>query len=300
MWAATAPTASGMASPTMSRGGPTAYRDGMNSTRTAEGDAARQVRFDASAASAHQFLKGRGALVTGAASGIGRACAVALADAGAFVYVVDLAEEAAERVAEEIGGAPCVADLSDPKAIDGLPADVDIVVNNAGLQHIAPLHQFPPDRFVLIQKIMVEAPFRIIRRTLPHMYARGWGRIVNLSSVHGLRASAFKGAYVAAKHAMEGLSKVAALEGAPHGVTSNCVNPGYVRTPLVEAQLADQARSHGVEESAVLEKVLLERSAIKRLIEPEEVASAVLWLCSEAAGFVTGASLPLDGGWTAH
>ncbi len=272
----------------------------MNTTRTTEGDAPRHAGLDASVVPASQFLKGRSALVTGAASGIGRACAVALADAGAFVYVVDLAKEAAERVAEEIGGSPRVTDLSDPATIDGLPTTIDIVVNNAGLQHIAPLHEFPPDRFALIQRIMVEAPFHIIRRALPHMYARGWGRIVNLSSVHGLRASAFKGAYVTAKHAMEGLSKVAALEGAPHGVTSNCVNPGYVRTPLVEAQLADQARSHGIAESEVLEKIMLERSAIKRLIEPEEVAAAVLWLCSENAGFVTGASLPLDGGWTAH
>ncbi|MCX3061218.1 3-hydroxybutyrate dehydrogenase [Streptomyces beihaiensis] len=247
-----------------------------------------------------QPLKDRTALVTGAASGIGRAVALALADAGARVYVVDVAAEAAERVARETGGEARVSDLSDPAAVEALPADVDIVVNNAGLQHVAPLHEFPVDRFTLIQKVMVEAPFRIIRRSLPHMYARGWGRIVNVSSVHGLRASPFKSAYVTAKHALEGLSKVAALEGAAHGVTSNCVNPGYVRTPLVEAQVADQARSHGIAESEVLGKIMLERSAVKRLIEPEEVASAVLWLCSESAGFVTGASLPVDGGWTAH
>lgn len=202
----------------------------MDTTRTTEGDAARHAGLDASLVPASQFLQGRSALVTGAASGIGRACAVALADAGAFVYVVDLAKEAAERVAEEIGGSPCVADLSDPTAIDGLPTAIDIVVNNAGLQHIAPLHEFPPDRFALIQKIMVEAPFHIIRRALPYMYARGWGRIVNLSSVHGLRASAFKGAYVTAKHAMEGLSKVAALEGAPWRHVE-LVNPGYTAPP---------------------------------------------------------------------
>ncbi|MEV7795935.1 3-hydroxybutyrate dehydrogenase [Streptomyces sp. NPDC087512] len=268
----------------------------MNSTRIIEGDAGPV----ASPVPADRFLTGRTALVTGAASGIGRACAIALADAGAHVYVVDLAGEAAERVAEEVGGVARVADLSDMEAVDALPADVDIVVNNAGLQHVAPLHEFPPDRFALIQRLMVEAPFRIVRRALPHMYARGWGRIVNISSVHGLRASPFKAAYVTAKHAVEGLSKVAALEGAPHGVTSNCVNPAYVRTPLVEAQVADQARSHGIAESEVLEKIMLERSAVKRLIEPGEVAAAVLWLCSENAGFVTGTSLPLDGGWTAH
>jgi len=247
-----------------------------------------------------RFLQGRTALVTGAASGIGRACAVALAAEGARVYVVDRARDAAHEAAKAIGGIACVTDLADPAAVEALPADADIIVNSAGLQHVAPLHEFPPERFALIQKVMVEAPFRIIRRVLPHMYAQGWGRIVNISSVHGVRASAFKGAYVAAKHGLEGLSKVAALEGASRGVTSNCVNPGYVRTPLVEKQIADQARAHGIAESEVLEDVMLERSAIKRLIEPEEVVSAVLWLCSESAGFVTGASLVLDGGWTAH
>jgi 3-hydroxybutyrate dehydrogenase len=132
------------------------------------------------------------------------------------------------------------------------------------------------------------------------MYGQGWGRIVNVSSVHGLRASAFKSAYVAAKHGLEGLSKTAALEGAPHGVTSNCVNPAYVRTPLVERQLTDQARVHGIPEERVLTDVLLQDSAVKRLIEPEEVAEAVAYLCGPHASFVTGTSLALDGGWTAH
>ncbi len=147
---------------------------------------------------------------------------------------------------------------------------------------------------------MVEAPFRILRRTLPHMYAQGWGRVVNISSVHGLRASAFKSAYVTAKHGLEGLSKTAALEGAPYGVTSNCVNPGYVRTPLVERQIAAQALAHGIPEEEVVERIMLDRTAVKRLIEPEEVAQLALWLCSPHASYLTGASLPLDGGWTAH
>ncbi|GEC10696.1 hypothetical protein SSP24_83510 [Streptomyces spinoverrucosus] len=132
------------------------------------------------------------------------------------------------------------------------------------------------------------------------MYAQGWGRIVNLSSVHGLRASAYKSAYVAAKHGLEGLSKTAALEGAPHGVTSNCVNPGYVRTPLVEKQIADQAAAHGVPEERVVTDLLLKDTALKRLVEPEEVAEAVAYLCTPEASFVTGTSLALDGGWTAH
>ncbi|MYS05922.1 SDR family oxidoreductase, partial [Streptomyces sp. SID6041] len=206
---------------------------------------------------------------------------------------------AAEAVAEAAGGRAQVADLADPDAIAHLPTEIDILVNNAGLQHIAPLTEFPPDRFELIQKVMVTAPFLLMRRTLPHMYDRGWGRVVNVSSVHGLRASAFKSAYVTAKHALEGLSKVAAIEGAPHGVTSNCVNPGYVRTPLVEGQIRDQAAVHGISEDDVLTEVMLARSPVKRLLEADEVAAAVLWLCGPHSGYLTGASLPLDGGWTA-
>jgi 3-hydroxybutyrate dehydrogenase len=176
-------------------------------------------------------LTPRAALVTGGGSGIGKACAAALAAAGAMVYVVDRDAEAAKAVAAEIGGEAHIADLADPAAIDALPAEADILVNNAGLQHVAPVTEFPPERFALIQQVMVTAPFLLMRRSLPHMYAQGWGRVINISSVHGLRASAYKSAYVAAKHALEGLSKVVAIEGAPHGVTSNCINPGYVRTP---------------------------------------------------------------------
>jgi 3-hydroxybutyrate dehydrogenase len=216
------------------------------------------------------------------------------------VHVVDRDGPAAEEVAAEVGGLAHVADLADPAVIDTLPGAVDILVNNAGLQHVAPLHEFPPEKFALLQQVMVTAPFLLIRRCLPHMYGRGWGRIVNISSAHGLRASRHKAAYVAAKHALEGLSKVAALEAAPHGVTSNCVSPGYVRTPLVTSQIAAQAAIHGIGEDEVVERVLLDRSAIKRLIEPEQVAALVLWLCGPAAAALTGASLPIDGGWTAN
>ncbi|MFJ5232378.1 3-hydroxybutyrate dehydrogenase [Kitasatospora sp. NPDC088391] len=245
-------------------------------------------------------LHGRTALVTGAASGIGRACAEAFAAAGARVYVVDLAAGPAEELAERIGGVAHVADLSDPDAVEALPTDADIVVNNAGLQHVAPVHEFPVERFTLIQRVMVEAPFRILRRTLPHMYEQDWGRVVNVSSVHGLRASPFKSAYVTAKHALEGLSKTVALEGAPYGVTSNCINPAYVRTALVERQIAAQALAHGIHEDEVVERIMLDRTAVKRLIEPSEVAQLAVWLCSPGASYITGASLPVDGGWTAH
>jgi len=238
--------------------------------------------------------------VTGGASGIGRSIAVAFAGAGACVTVLDRDVEAAKTVADEIGGLAVVADLADLDAIADLDLEVDIVVNNAGVQHIAPLESFPVERFSYILRVMLEAPFRIIQGALPHMYEHGWGRIVNVSSVHGLRASAYKSAYVSAKHGLEGLSKVAALEGAAHGVTSNCINPAYVRTALLEAQIADQARTHGITEGEVVEQVMLAPAAVKRLIEPEEVAALALFLCSANAASVTGSSFCLDGGWTAH
>ncbi|RZL67958.1 MAG: SDR family oxidoreductase, partial [Rhodococcus sp. (in: high G+C Gram-positive bacteria)] len=191
-------------------------------------------------------------------------------------------------------------DLLDTAALDDLRLDVDILVNNAGIQTVAPIVDFDPGAFRRIQTLMVEAPFLLIRAALPGMYARRFGRVINLSSVHGLRASEFKVAYVTAKHALEGLSKVTALEGAAHGVTSNCVNPGYVRTPLVEKQIADQAKAHDIPEDEVLEKVLLTEAAIKRLVEPAEVASLVGWLTSKNAGMVTGASYTMDGGWSAR
>ena len=238
--------------------------------------------------------------MTGGASGIGRAIAISFAEAGASVTVLDFNAEAAKAIADDIGGIAVVADLSDLDAIADLDLDVDIVVNNAGLQHVAPLESFPPERFSLILRVMLEAPFRIIRGALPTMYERGWGRIINVSSVHGLRASAYKSAYVSAKHGLEGLSKVAALEGGPRGVTSNCINPAYVRTAMLEAQIADQARTHGIPESEVVEQIMLARTAVKRLIEPEEVASLALFLCSRNADSINGASFCLDGGWTAH
>ena len=242
-------------------------------------------------------METRRALVTGAASGIGAACAQRLAADGVHVVAVDLDQAGLDALE---GVETLVADLSELDRLAELPTDVDILVNNAGVQQVAPVEQFPPERFSYIIRLMLEAPFRLIRQTLPHMYGAGWGRVVNISSVHGLRASPFKAAYVAAKHGLEGLSKVVALEGAAHGVTSNCVNPAYVRTPLVTAQLADQAATHGLSESEVLDKVLLEPVAVKRLIEPAEVAELVAVLCGPASASITGSSFVLDGGWTAH
>ncbi|MYT75144.1 MULTISPECIES: 3-hydroxybutyrate dehydrogenase [unclassified Streptomyces] len=246
-------------------------------------------------------LGGRTALVTGAAGGIGRACALRLAAAGAKVRAVDRDAAGLELLAEEAPGIePRVLDLTDLDAAEAAAAGTDVLVNNAGIQLVRPVEEFPPDVFHTVLTLMVEAPFRLIRGALPHMYGQNWGRIVNVSSVHGLRASAYKSAYVTAKHGLEGLSKTVALEGAAHGVTSNCVNPSYVRTPLVERQIADQATAHDIPEEQVLTQVMLRDSALKRLIEPEEVAEAVAHLCSPQASFMTGTSMILDGGWTAH
>jgi 3-hydroxybutyrate dehydrogenase len=245
-------------------------------------------------------LSGRTALVTGAGSGIGRATALRLARAGAHVRALDITPEAVAGVAALTGGTAEVVDLSDLDAVDRLDLTADIVVNCAGIQHVAPIVDFPTERFSQILRIMLEAPFRIIRGALPGMYERQWGRIINVSSVHGIRASEFKSAYVAAKHGLEGLSKVVALESAQYGVTSNCVNPGYVRTPLVDKQIADQAKAHGISEDEVLSGVMLASAALKRLVEPEEVAEMIVFLCSPPAASMTGISLVVDGGWSAH
>ncbi|MFM2720610.1 3-hydroxybutyrate dehydrogenase [Microbacterium mcarthurae (nom. nud.)] len=245
-------------------------------------------------------LSGRRALVTGGASGIGAAIARTFAEAGATVTVADLNAEGAEALAAEIGGRAWAVDLSDTAALADLRLDVDILVNNAGIQHVSPIEDFAPERFSFMLRLMLEAPFLLIRAALPGMYERGFGRVLNVSSVHGIRASAYKSAYVTAKHGLEGLSKTTALEGGPRGVTSVCIDPGYVRSPLVEKQIADQARAHGIPESEVLEKVLLKDAAIKRLVEPSEVASLAMWLAGPDAAMVTGTSYVMDGGWSAH
>ncbi|WP_214102849.1 3-hydroxybutyrate dehydrogenase [Acrocarpospora catenulata] len=263
--------------------------------------------------SVERDLAGRTALVTGAGSGIGRACARRLAEAGAHVIVADLRGDAAEKVAAEVGGIAVAVDLAEPGFLEGIrdqvpgtPAgedvrlSVDIIVNNAGFQHVAPIEEFPPEVFAKILRVMVEAPFKLVRAAMPYMKEGGWGRVVNISSVHGMRASPYKAAYVTAKHALEGLSKVIALEGGAYGVTSTCVCPAYVRTPLVENQIVAQAETHGIEPDEVVERIMLQPAAIKRLIEPDEVAEMVAYLCAPQGSFITGVSIPIDGGWSAR
>ena len=214
--------------------------------------------------------------------------------------MADRDQQQLEVSAAEIGATAWAVDLSETSALADLELDFDVLINNAGFQHVAPIDEFPPQIFSAMLRVMVEAPFLLVRAVLPHMYERGFGRIVNVSSVHGLRASPFKSAYVAAKHGLEGLSKVIALEGASRGVTSNTVCPGYVRTQLVSQQIAAQALAHGISEGSVVEDVMLKESAVKRLLEPEEVAEVVAFLCGPATSFSTGSSFVLDGGWSAR
>ena len=249
-------------------------------------------------------LSGKTALVTGAASGIGAAVARTLAEQGAAVIVVDLDTDRLQPLVDELGVRALGIDLSDiaglPDAVAEVAGGIDILVNNAGIQHVAPIQDFPIETFEFIQRLMLTAPFVLTRAVLPGMYERGWGRLVHISSAHGRRASPFKSAYVTAKHGLEGLSKVIALEGADKGVTSNCVNPGYVRTPLVQKQIVDQAKAHGMPEDEVLEKVILASSPVKRLMEPAEIAAAVAFLCGPASASITGSDLVMDGGWGAR
>ncbi len=246
-------------------------------------------------------------LVTGGGSGIGRAIAEAFAADGARVLLHDVSPEA-QAVAVGLGAAFLPADLADPEAVRDLAeraraaagGRVDILINNAGFQHIDAVEDFDDAIWAKMIQVMLIAPFQLTKRLLPAMKTAGWGRIVNISSLHGLVASPFKSAYVSAKHGVIGLTKTVALEAGAFGVTVNAVCPAYVRTPLVERQIADQARTMDIPADQVIEKVMLAQASIKRLIEPGEVAAFVMYLCSDAGAVMTGAAHLLDLGVTAR
>ena len=247
------------------------------------------------------------AVVTGAASGLGLAIAERLAADGATVVVSDINADAGRTVASRLGGIFVQADMArrvDCRALidQALAAcgTVHILVNNAGFQHVETIEAFPEDVWDRMQAVMLTAPFLLTKYAWPAMKRQGWGRIINIASIHGLVASPNKSSYTSAKHGLVGLTKAAALEGGAFGITANAICPAYVRTPLVDKQIDDQARTHGIPAAEVIEKIMLEPAAIKRLIEPAEVADFAAYLCSERAGVITGAALTMDLGWTAR
>ncbi len=251
-------------------------------------------------------FSGKVVLVTGAASGIGRAVAEAFAQDGADVLVNDVNVECA-AVADSIGGEFIQADLSKHEETRMLAQKalsrrgrVDILINNAGFQHVAPIEEFSEETWISMIQVMLVAPFQLIKWLVTAMKQEGWGRIINIASIHGLVASPYKSAYVSAKHGIIGLTKTVALEVASSGITVNSICPAYVRTPLVEKQINTQAATHGLSENDVIETIMLEPTAIKRLIEPQEIAEFALYLASEKAKSMTGAAHLMDLGWTAR
>lgn len=249
----------------------------------------------------------RVAIVTGGASGIGLACAERLARESCSVIIADVNADAGGEQARRLNGHFVAADLSRKdgcrKLVDEalrLHGAVHILVNNAGYQHVSPIEEFPEEQWERMIALMLTAPFLLTRYCWPAMKKQKWGRIVNIGSIHALIASPFKVGYIAAKHGLVGITKTAALEGGEHGITANVICPAYVRTPLVDSQIADQAKANRMSPDEVIEKVMLAPAAVKRLIEPAEVADFVAYLCSDAAGVITGASLTMDLGWTAR
>ncbi|MCG6929260.1 MAG: 3-hydroxybutyrate dehydrogenase [Desulfofustis sp.] len=249
----------------------------------------------------------RCAIVTGAASGIGLSIAQGLAAEGHDVVIGDLNEENGRDAAEQIGGSFVKVDLSEREACRNLVSaaaerygKIDILINNGGFQYVSPLEDFPEDTWDTMLRVMLTAPFLLTRYVWPHLKRQRWGRIVNIASIHGLIASPNKVGYISAKHGLLGLTKTAALEGGGFGITVNALCPAYVRTPLVEGQIAAQAKTHKIAAEQVIEEIMLKPAAIKKIIEPDEIADLVLFLCSDRGRSVTGSCWTVDCGWTAQ
>ena len=247
------------------------------------------------------------ALITGGASGIGLACAERLAADGMRVVIADVNEKAGTEHAKRLAGTFISSDLTKKSGCKQLVEEtlrkhgtVHVLVNNAGFQHVSPIEDFPEEQWERMISLMLTAPFLLTRYCWPAMKKQKWGRIVNMASIHALIASPYKVAYIAAKHGLVGLTRTAALEGGEHGITANAICPAYVRTPLVDNQIADQAKANNMSPAEVIEKIMLAPAAVKRLIEPAEVAGFVAYLCSDAAGVITGSALTMDLGWTAR
>lgn len=253
------------------------------------------------------MLKNKVALITGAASGIGYAVAKKMAAEGAKVVIADVSADGVARVCDELGCVGKVVDLSTREGCRQIVdfaletyGRVDILGNIAGIQYVSPIEEFPEDKWDFMIRLMLTAPFLLTRYCWPSMKENGWGRIVNLSSIHGLVASEFKSCYVSAKHGLYGLTKTAAMEGGPLGITVNCICPAYVMTPLVEGQIEKQAAVHNIPREQVISDVMLAKAAVKKMLDPSTVADVFAFLCSDAAESITGTSIPIDGGWTAN